>query len=102
MPPSYSEPEAFIHHALLSQGARSESVAWLAPLVVSVEGRMGKWCGRYAKLGIAELHALGPSQAACEGGLLADGPTRKWGERVCWGLDVDTSRTVVGLAYWAT
>ena len=78
MPPSSSEPESFIHHALVDRKVRSESALWLAPLVVSTDGRMGKWCGRYSKLGVAEVKALGPSQAACEGALLA--PHGRWAD----------------------
>ena len=76
MPASFSEPESFIHHALIALGVQSASAAWLAPLVVSTDGRMGKWCGRYTKLGVAEVRALGPSQGSCENGML--NPNGRW------------------------
>ena len=65
MPSSHSEPESFIHHSLLALGAPSAAAVWIAPLVVSTDGRMAKWCGRYAKLGVPEVAALGATQAAC-------------------------------------
>ena len=78
MPPSHSEPESFIHHSLIALGATSSSVTWLAPLVVSIDGRMPKWCGRYLKLGVSEAKALGQNQAACAEAIL--NPVGKWAE----------------------
>lgn len=78
MPPAYSEPESFIHHTLAALGTPSTSALWLAPVVVSTDGRMAKWCGRYLKLGVTEVRALGATQAACAHALLA--PDGRWAD----------------------
>ena len=78
LPPSFSEPESFIHHALVEGGVPSAAAPWLAPLVVSVDGRMLKWCGRYLKLRVAEVVALGATQGACADAMLH--PAGKWAE----------------------
>jgi hypothetical protein len=44
----FGAPESFIHHALLELGVAVQSAPWLAPYVVSVDGRMTKWCDRCA------------------------------------------------------
>ena len=41
---AFSEPEAFIHHALREMGVPSHAVHWLAPFVISIDGRSPKWC----------------------------------------------------------
>ena len=71
LPAAFATPEAFIHHALLDMRVGSASAAWLAPIVVSVDGRMQKWCGRYGKLlGVKEVLALGATPAECANALL--------------------------------
>lgn len=86
MPPSFSEPESFIHHALMEQKAPSQAAPWLAPIVISSDGRMAKWCGRYGKLGVEEVRALGDGTMACADAMLA--PAGRWvtvaAQHVAW------------------
>lgn len=44
--PNFSSPESFIDHALLDMGVRVQSAGFLSPFVVSIDGRMSKWCDR--------------------------------------------------------
>ena len=92
MPPSFSTPEAFIHHALRAMQIGSRSVPWLAPIVVSTDGRMQKWCGRYGKLHVREIGALGATSAECEHALLVqDG---KWVQVASAGLKARHAETL--------
>lgn len=70
LPAQFSEPEAFIHHALLQQRVPTQPARWLAPLVVSVDGRAAKWCERYRKQQVEEVMRLG-SVAGCTAALLS-------------------------------
>ena len=73
LPAEYDAPESFIHHALVEQAVPVASPEWLAPLVVSVDGRMPKWCGRYEKLRAPELlRRRFASTTACARWFLAD------------------------------
>ena len=78
LPPTHTEPEAFIVHTLLALGAPSTSVGWLAPLVVSIDGRMAKWCARYHRLHVQDIAELGGSLAACSDAMLHTGG--RWAE----------------------
>ena len=73
LPAEYDAPESFLYHALVEQAVPVASPEWLAPLVVSVDGRMPKWCGRYEKLRAPELlQRRFASTAACARWFLAD------------------------------
>ena len=76
LPPSHSEPESFLHHELLALGVRSTNAEWVAPIVVSIDGRMQKWCARYMKLGVAEVMRLGSTAQACADAMLQS--TGRW------------------------
>ena len=78
LPPTHTEPEAFIVHTLLALGAPSTSVGWLAPLVVAIDGRMAKWCARYHRLHVQDIAELGGSLAACSDAMLTTGG--RWAE----------------------
>ena len=55
LPGNYTGPESFIYHSLGGLGVRTRCEPTLAPLIVSVEGRMGKWCHRYRSHDTPEL-----------------------------------------------
>ncbi|KAL1522893.1 hypothetical protein AB1Y20_017858 [Prymnesium parvum] len=59
----FGAPESFIHHALLAAGVEVQHASWLAPFVVSIDGRMPKWCDRYRKLGVSHFTGFAGSNA---------------------------------------
>ena len=95
LPAAFDAPESFLYHALREQGVPVSSAQWLAPLVVSVDGRMAKWCARYMKLGVAELHRFG-SYTECARWFLAphwrDGNLSAAGVPRCGGAVARASR----------
>ena len=73
LPPAFSEPESFLHHALEALGVNSRSAPWLAPIVVAIDGRMRKWCERYLKFGAPEIaRYFGGEPSNCSRALLDD------------------------------
>ncbi|KAL3907638.1 MAG: hypothetical protein SGPRY_010100 [Prymnesium sp.] len=49
LPLRFGAPESFVHHTLLEGGVRVEHAEWLQPFVISIDGRMTKWCDRCAE-----------------------------------------------------
>ena len=77
LPLSYGSPESFIHYAILANGTSSVAEAEIAPYVLSVDGRMPKWCDRYRKAGVPAFQGFN-SSAACARHFTGEAASRTW------------------------